>query len=145
VANYSNDQDLIKIRSNIMNYASDWEDQHVEAKSIIDRELESKWYKQHANEEGIDWKTTPFDSDLVDAAYLRRLACYKTLELIYLFLLQDSPEVDAFERQREIFQELYEQELQKVLVFGLGYDWDESGAIEADERLRPRFRRLKRM
>lgn len=144
MANYSNDHDLIKIRGNILTYHEDYEEKHTEAKDIIDRELEAKWYKQHADDEGIDWTTTPFDPNKVDAAYLRRLSCYKTLELIYLMLAHDAAEPDGFDRQRELFQELYEQELAKVLSLGLGYDWDASGTIEADERLRPRYRRLKR-
>ena len=142
---YSNDQDLLKIRPKILSHGeTDWEEQHVEAYDIINRELEARWYKQHADDEGIDWKDTPFNPSLVDASYLRRLACFKALELIYRFLMTDTPDPSGFERHMEYFAEEYERELQKVLVLGLGYDWDASGRIESDERLRPRYRRLMR-
>jgi hypothetical protein len=146
MANYSNDQDLVKIRPNILKYkVTDWEDHHVEATREVNQVLEVRWYKEHAAEQGVDWTSTRFNPDLVDADFVRRLTCYKALELIYLFLMKDEPDEDAFEKQMFIFRDLYDAELQTVLVSGLGYDWDASGTVDADERLAPRIRRQMRM
>jgi len=146
MANYSDDTELIKIRPEILSYEiTDWEDMHVEAKRIIDREIEALWYREQATEHGISWESVGFDDTLVDTAALKRLACYKTLELIYLYLMKDSAEPDAFERQMHLFHDLYVEEFQKILSLGLGYDWDSSGAIDSDEKLAPQMRRLHRM
>jgi hypothetical protein len=146
MANYSNDHDLVKIRPDILKYnVTDWEAQHVKAKKIIDRVLEVRWYKNHSAEQGVDWTATPFDSAKVDVNFVKDLACYKALELIYLHLMSDNVEEDAFARTRQLFADMYEKELQDVLASGLGYDWDASGKIEADERLQPEIARLQRM
>ena len=145
MANYSNDADLLRMRPDILNLGeTDWENMHTEAKAIIDRQLESRWYKEHATEQGVDWTATPFNSDYVDTTHLNRLSCYKTLELIYQYLMTQV-EGDTFEKFMLHFREQYERELQTILSLGLGYDWDASGAIESDERLQPRIRRLQRM
>ena len=144
MANYSSDQDLLKIRPGILQYGDDWEDQHNEAKTIIDRELEARWWRENAANWGIDPTETQFDSDLVDTTYLVRLSCYKVLELIYTTLMLDTAQPDGFKDQRAIFADLYKEELARILATGLGYDWDSSGAVEPDERLQPRYRRLRR-
>lgn len=147
MANYANDQDLLKIRPNILGYGeTDWEDMHVEAKSLVDRDIEVRWYREQVVEQtGTTIRTTPFDADRLDASQLKRLACFKALELIYRFLMQDSPDMDAFEKQMGIFQKLYDSELQSVLAMGVNYDWDLSGKIESTERMLPRIRRQQRM
>lgn len=144
MANYSTDEDLLRIRPGILQYGEDWEDKHVAAKQIIDRELEAHWYRENAANWNIDPTDVPFDSSLVDRTYLVRLSAYKTLELIYTAIMLDTAQPDGFKDQRAIFAELYKEELSRILATGLGYDWDSSGAVEPDERLQPRYRRLKR-
>jgi hypothetical protein len=142
---YSTDDDLIKIRPNILQLGvSDWEEQSKEAFSIINRSIVSKWYKEVAMEYDVEWRKEVFDPDKVDETQLVRLSCYKILELAYLHLMKDTPEPDGFERQMKLFQGLYATEFNNVLASGINYDWDASDTIEWDEKLMPRQRRLKR-
>ena len=142
---YSTDDDLIKIRPNILELGvSDWEEQSKEAFSIINRSIISKWYKEVAMEYDVEWRETEFDPDKVDSTQLVRLSSYKTLEMAYLHLMKDTPEPDGFERQMKLFQNLYAAEFNQILASGVDYDWDDSDTIEWDEKLMPRQRRLKR-
>lgn len=146
MAEYCTDDDLVKLRPDILNLGvSGWDDQIEEAGDVIDRALESKWYRARAEEYGIDWRETQFSRDNLKnaASQLTRLGCYKTLELAYLHL-QKNQVSDAFREQMLLFQKLYARELEEVLVSGLDYDWDASGALSADEKLAPRIRRLVR-
>ena len=145
MADYSVDADLVKIRPNILGFGIEsWKDQHIEATSYINRILESRWYKEVASNNNVDWRVTAFDSDKVDASQVKQVACYKTLELVYLYLMKDSPDADGFEREMKIFQKLYATEIDLVLSLGVNYDWDDDDTIQQDERLQPRFRRLVR-
>ena len=142
---YSDDDDLIKIRPNILELGvSDWEEQSIEAFSMINRILIAKWYKSVAAEHDVEWRETEFDPELVDETQLVRLSCYKTLELAYLYLMKDAPEPDGFERQMKIFKDRFNSELNDLMALGLNYDWDESDSIEYDEKYYPRQRRLTR-
>lgn len=142
---YSDDDDLIKIRPNILGLGvSDWEEQAIEAFSMINRILIAKWYKPTAAEHDVEWRETEFNPDLVDATQLVRVSAYKTLELAYLHLMKDTPEPDGFERQMKIFKERFVSELNDLLALGINYDWDESDTIEYDEKYYPRQRRLTR-
>ncbi|RLC88909.1 MAG: hypothetical protein DRJ03_01320 [Chloroflexi bacterium] len=146
MANYSTDPDLVKIRPNILELGvASWNTQHTEAKAQIDRILESRWYNEVAAEHSINFRSTPFDADKCDAAQLVRVACYKTLELAYLFLMKDSPEPDGYEREMKLFGKMYKEELNLILSLGVNYDWDDSDTIEDDERLLPRYRRTQRV
>jgi hypothetical protein len=143
---YSTDEDIVKIRPNVLTVGvSDWQTQHEESFDIINRALIGKWYKAIADEYGVDWRVTPFDPDLVDIDQVRRLASYKALELLYLYLMKDSPEADGFEREMTLFRNRYNDELMEILAIGINYDWDESGTIEPDETYQPKIRRLQRV
>ena len=143
VTYYSTDDDLVKIRPNILNLGvGSWEDVHLEAFSIINRTLISRWYKVVASEHGIDWWDNEFDADLIDSDQLLRLSSYKTLELAYMFLMKDSPESDGFERHQKLFSKLYSQELKELLAIGISYDWDDSDEITSTEKYQPAPRRL---
>jgi len=145
VTEYSTDDDLVKIRPNILTLGvSDWEEQHREAFSIINRVLISRWYREVAEDNDVDWRTTEFDPELVDVDQLLRLSCYKTLELIYMYLMKDSPEADGFERQMELFATKYNNELSELLALGINYDWDDDDSFASDEKYQPRQRRLVR-
>jgi|WetSurMetagenome_2_1015567.scaffolds.fasta_scaffold237998_1 hypothetical protein len=130
--------DLVKIRPNVQTLGvtdSQIEDFIDETDSIVERAIESRWYRDVAHSYGLDPRETLFDPSLLLNAdpELTRLACYKTLELFYTFVTKDTPEEDGFERQRKLFAKKYNDELEEVLAAGLSYDWDESGDIDEDE------------
>lgn len=145
---FHGDDDLTEVRPDIFSYGvTDFESQMTEAEAIIIRVLDARWYREQANDRGIDWRSTPFDETLllnVDT-HLRRLAVYKSLELIYIYLMKESPEPDAFERQSNTFKKLYRDELNEVLTAGIDYDWDDSGDVGAGEIKQPSIRRLYRV
>ena len=120
VTYYSTDDDLVKIRPNILSLGvGSWDDMHLEAFALINRTLISRWYKVIAEEHGLDWWLTEFDPDLVDVTQLLRLSSYKVLEHIYMHIMKDSPEADGFERQMKLFSKLYSQELKDLLAIGI--------------------------
>ena len=149
MAIYVDDDALEKIRPDIFQLGvSDWDDQMDEAEELINRTLESRWYREQAEQGGIDWRSTPMDPNLFLTAdtQLKRLASYKTLELCYLYLMKNVPsDADAFDKQRKIFRDMYKGELSEVLAVGLDYDWDEDDAITAGENIQPALRRLHRV
>lgn len=145
MANYSTDTDLVKIRPNILNLGiPEWSDRHAEAKNIIDRRLIREWYKQAAVENGVDYTQTEFDPDNLEDGALTRLSCYKALELIYMFLMNDHPEEDGFERQMKTFRQLYNEEFKEIMSLGINYDWDEDGVVASNEMYHKTRRRLYR-
>jgi hypothetical protein len=145
MANYASDLDLVKIRPNILNLGvKNWDDQHAEATRQINRVLEKRWYYERAADHGIDPTTTPFDQTKVDGEQVKNLACYKALELVYLYLMKDAPSPDGFEREYKIFRDLYKEELSDLVTIGINYDWDEDDLFTGAERLQPRIRRLQR-
>lgn len=145
VTYYSTDDDLVKIRPNILDLGqASWEDQHLQAFDLINRTLISRWYKLQAAEMGVDWYLTEFDPDLVDATQLVRLSCYKTLELAYEYLMKDTPDSDGFERHRALYAKKYSQELAELLALGINYDWDADDEIDTDEKYVTSPRRLYR-
>ena len=147
MSNYSTDADLLLIRSNILELGVDsWEDKHTEAKVFIDRTIASKWYRTLAGDNNVSFLDVPFDSNnfLNGGEQLRRLSCYKTLQLVYLDLMKEMKEKDGFERYSDKFEKLYEKELEEILSAGLDYDWDLSGVITEEERDQSNKRRLKR-
>jgi hypothetical protein len=124
---------------------SNWDDKIVEASDIINEDLDLRWYRGAAENHGMDWREYAFDPDLLySSTRVRRLAVYKSLELIYRFLTKDSPEADAFERQSKLYASLYERELKSLTTYGVDYDWDASGGITYEEKRQPTLRRLTR-
>jgi len=147
MAEYCSEDDLVLIRPDVMDLGiKDWSSQIEEAGLVIDRIVEVEWYRRIAEENDIDWRVTPFDRDLLLNAddQLTRLGCYKTLELIFMYLMKHNLE-DVYDKERLLFRGLYAEELEDVMKFGLDYDWDESGAITSDESIVPRVRRLVRV
>lgn len=141
---YHSDDDLIEVRPNVFGYGvTDFENQMEESESIINRVLDAKWYRLNAKNAGVDPQADPFDSSKVlTTTQIRRLAVYKSLQLIYLYLMKESRDPDVFERQSNTFKKMYTDELAEVLTAGIDYDWDESGQIDESERSVPRVRRL---
>ena len=123
--------DIKKFRPNIDDLGvTDW-DEHLElAEEKVLRIVEAHWYRERAEEYGLDWRTTAFDPDLlITESQLRDACCYKSLQLIYTYLQLDVPETeDAFGNMSKKFQALYKSEIREVLNTGLDYDWDGSGA-----------------
>ena len=143
---YCEEADLIKIRPTILDLGvGDWSDQIAEAGIIIDRTIEVNWYRRIASENNIDWRVTIFDRDqLINAStQLKRAACYKTLELAFLYLMKHRMN-DAFQKEREVFAALYKEEIHEVLLAGLDYDWNDDG-LSFDETGISQVRRLVRV
>lgn len=142
---YCTDIDLLEYRPNILSLGVlEWSNQRENAYSMINRTLESKWYRQAAIELNVDYLEISFDPTLVEAGTLTRLECFKTLELIYMYLKKDSQQSDGFARLEQEFRQRYNEELTTVLGVGLTYDWDQSGDITYDERFITSPRRLHR-
>lgn len=142
---YSNDDDLRKIRPNITSLGvGSWEDQHLEAFAIINRTLIARWYKTTAAGYGVDWTLTEFSADQVDTDQLKKLSCYKTLEIAYEYLMKDTPESDGFDRQRKLYAKKYSQELRELFEVGINYDWDANDTIGSDEKYTSTPRRIYR-
>jgi hypothetical protein len=145
ITSYATDEDLLKIRPDILDLGvSDWDDQHKRAFQKINRDIEVRWYRPTCADLGIDWRVTEFDPDELQSGQLNTLACYKALELVYMFLMKNTENPDGFERQMKLFSSEYEKELQSIISFGLSYDWDDSGAVEDDEEHLYQPRRLYR-
>lgn len=145
MANYSDDSDLVQIAPGILSYnVDDWTFMHDRAKVVIDRVLEQRWYRPEATHRGVLYEDTPFDADLLDAAQLVWLSCYKTLELIYQYLMKPSPEEDFFERQSKYFSKKFDDEMQTLLTLGITYDWDSDEETSEAERINTQRRRLRR-
>ena len=146
MAEYCANADLVKIRPDILSLGvTDWADQITEAGLIIDRAMESRWYRSVAKEYNIDPRATPFERDLLltSTEQLTRLGSYKTLELAYLFLMKNRAD-DAFEKERDLFRKMYRDELEEVLITGVDYDWDEDDEIASSEKNQPQIRWLMR-
>ena len=125
MAEYCSDSDLIKIRPRMLELGvTDWTPQ------IVD---------------DVNWRTTLFDRALLKSSdtQLTRVACYKSLELIFMYLMKHRAD-DAFEKEREMFSKLYKEEMREVLLAGLDYDWDDDD-LDSDEIAVPRVRRLMRV
>jgi len=127
---YTTDEDLVAIRPDILSLGGqnfvDWSAKHEEAFKLINRVLIGRWYKEAAADRGFDYRTTPFDPDKLQAADVTTLSAYKTLELIYIYLMTNTPKESGFERQATLFRNLYNEELRNVLAIGVSYDWDDS-------------------
>lgn len=142
---YSNDTNLVAIRPDILNFGVEsWPEKHDEAALIINRAIDSQWYRSVALDNNVDYRDVPFDESFVTVSQLLRLSCYKTLELIYLSLQKNTSEDDGFERQRKVFAKLYDDEFTDVVGAGLDYDWDGSGVLAAEEKTQQMKRRLRK-
>ncbi|RLA18739.1 MAG: hypothetical protein DRQ62_13075, partial [Gammaproteobacteria bacterium] len=91
---------------------------------IIDRDVTIAWYQSASDAIGI---SDEFNPDLVipDDQFVR-LSVYKTLELAYLFLMQDAEE-DPFRIKMRLFLEKYNAEFNKIIEDGIKYDWNSDG------------------
>lgn len=131
---YCVDTDLLIYRNDILSHGvSSWEDQRKEAYAMINRIVSIKWYRAASAEMGYDYKWTAFNPDLVMNDNLKRLEVFKTLELAYMLLKKDGPEVDGFERNESSFRDRYNEELDLVFADGIDYDWDGNDIQDDDE------------
>ena len=144
---YCSEADLVEERSNIMQYGVvSWDNKIDQAVQIIDEDLDLRWYRGVASDFGVDWREYPFDNDLLySSPRIKRLAVYKTLELIYRYLMKDAPpDQDAFSHQSKTYGKLYETELKSLIESGIDYDWDASGGLTYEETKQQGQRRLTR-
>ncbi len=131
---YSTDNDLLKVQKDILELGvDDWTDQHNEAALIIDRAIYTEWFMPVAKSKGYILEFNP--DLLLLPEQLLRLSVYKTLELAYLFLMQDFIDENPKESKWNMFRQLYDNEFKNVLSFGLSYDWDGKGTISQDTSL----------
>jgi hypothetical protein len=146
MANYSTDDDLLEIRRDILSLGiSDWDLQHEQAKTFIDRDLETRWYRKEALNRGVDYNTDRYSNLLLlDTTQLTRLSCYKVLELAFLFIGHEY-EADPSAKKSDMFAKLYNDEFDRVIDFGLQYDWDEDSSLDDYEDLRGSARTLTRI
>lgn len=158
MATLCTDADIKKIRPNILTYGiTTWVadvttdsvitgvDVLTEATNQITRILDIRWYRDAA---GAHWEDpldadSRFDIDKVKPAPLNRAAVYKCLELAYQYLMDDSPEPDAFERNSKFFAKQFEKEMDFVVADGIIYDWDADNSF-SDQDIEPIQRRLLR-
>ncbi len=145
MATYATDQDLLKYRADILSLNVDsWETQREEAFSIINRTITARWYAKAAPVMGVDPLITAFDPTLIQNDELKRLECFKTLELAYALLTKGCKEEDGFERLRKLYKREYGDELDSVLGMGLTYDWNDDDEIDVEEVRIQAPRRLSR-
>ena len=144
ITSYTDDDDLLNYRPNILNLGkNDWTAKHEEAFDIINRAIIARWYKNWCYDHDIDFTVTEFDPDRLDTDQVKRLIYLTTLALIYLYVMAESPS-GHFKGEMELFHNLYNQELKEVLAVGINYDWDESDTIETDEKYLSSRRQLVR-
>jgi len=143
---YTTDSDLVKIRPNILDLKVDsWYDMHVTAATIVDEILEMRWYRQEAVNREVNYNTSPFDGDKLNTTQIKRLVCYKVLELCYEYLMKGTAEPDGYERLMHMYQDRFDGELQRLLVLGIHYDWDADDELEQTEKFSRGVRRLARI
>lgn len=148
MADVVKDRHLRKVRPDIFSFGVEsFKDQKDEAEDIVNRALDARWYRRVAQDSGLDYQTTPFDKTLMlnASTQLWRVYTYKALELIYMYLMKNTPNGDAFDRQREMFMKLYKEELSEVLTAGIDYDFSGDDSIDAGENAIPSVRRLVRV
>jgi len=150
---YADDDDLKVYRADILDFGvTSWADQHKKAFTEINRALDVGWYRQNAAVRGLytggyiggtladriqnygsNMTVYPFDAELLLNAetQLRKLACFKCLELAYALLTKGD---DSFSKLRDHYKAEYEKEMVEVMAAGIDYDWDESGIVDDTEK-----------
>ena len=156
---FTTNEDLQKLRPEILKLGvSDFEDQHLEAFRIINREL-IMWQYQSAISRvivnGIVVSSSmeetvrtlyPYDVDkfLNWEVEIKPAAIRLGLSLVYVSLSKDLPlEEDGMASQAKFFREEYEREWALAVRSGFSYDWDASGTIDPGE-LQTSYRSLVR-
>jgi hypothetical protein len=141
---FSNDQDLISIRSNIvskLNNGNSWIEKHEEARKHLVQALRNAGYvkvKVDDSNSGLFFNQDEKDSktfsdltqfDLLDPFQLREAAKYKAMELIYLNELTDE-EDDKYERAGIRYGNKSDELFN---LFYLKIDKDDDGVEDEDE------------
>ena len=145
---YSNDDDLLEIRSNIASLGiAEWGLTHCKARDIINRDIEAGWYRQTCDIEGVDYRVTPFEPErmLSWSTQIKDLSVFKVLELAYEYLSKDM-EDDVFLQLSDRYAKKYNGELKRVVGAGIDYDWNDDDVIDSEELSYQRLtRRLSRV
>jgi hypothetical protein len=145
MAAFSNDEDLLRYRPSALDHGiEELSDLHEEAHDLIIEALEATWFRDQALSHGLNPDLTAMDETRLETSRLRRLSCYKVLELLYRRLMKVTPQEDGFARLKADFGKEFDREFQRLVTQGLGYDWNYGGAITQDEKFTPQLRRLRR-
>ena len=145
MANYTTTSDIIFYRPDVDSYDQAYfPNYHTQATIDVNRKLEVEWYRQAATNMGIDWKVTAFNADLLlnSATQLKQAAAFRVLYYIYAALTIKTD--DFYAAMRDLYEKMYNNEIESVIAQGIDYDWDESGAIDDDEKAESAPRRLYR-
>lgn len=143
---YCTDDDLAGYRPNIMQFGvTSWSAQRLKATKVINRDLAAEWYRKASRERSIDFKVIPFNPSLMLSRYeqLEDLISAKAFQLIYEYLSKDVEE-DVFLALADRYKKSYNEELERVILTGIDYDWDASGGLdytEVKEMVSPRTMR----
>ena len=142
--NYATDADVEKVSPLVVGESgiSAWGDVHIEAASIIDRDLKARWYRGDALLLGYDPAEYPFDRQYLDLDSAVRLGVYKAIELACAYLTHVSE--DYWEITRDYYRDRYYEELEAFIAGGVPYDWDHDGSITSDETPGPAVKSLVR-
>lgn len=144
---YATDSDVAKVNGDVFTAgAEDLSAIHTEATRVIDRLLDTGWYRTEAYERGVDWRETPFDADLMlnASTQLKQAAVFKFIALA-AERFDNYQEGSKWALMREHFEERFADEMASVLAGGIDYDWDSSGTVDDDEKFFPTKTRLVRM
>lgn len=144
---YSDDDDLISRRPNITNLGiAEWQLSHYKARDIVNRDIESGWYRKACESNNVDFRLTLFvPARMLNwSVQIKDLSVFKTLELVYEYLAKDVTE-DVFLSLSNKYAKKYEDELKRVIKAGIDYDWDADTFIDTEEKSYQRLtRRLSR-
>ena len=126
---FSTDADLMQISPDILSLGIDsFRQEHAKAQADIEREIRNRWWEKR----GISGELIP--SYLTDSQW-SKTAAYLVLWKYALPQLTNWVDGDRFQNMISFYKSRYAEELEAVFQDGVEYDDDNSGTIEADEKL----------
>ena len=126
---FSTDSDLTDIVPDILTLGiTSFADEHPKAQADIEREIRNRWWEKR----GISGELNP---DYLTDSQWTRTAVYLVLWKYALPQLTNWVDGDRFQAMISFYKARYAEELEAVFQDGVEYDDDNSGTIEADEKL----------
>ena len=93
--------------------------------TIMDREIDIRWYRREAEEHSLDWRGTAayrFDRDLLTIAPFAKAASYLAAHLAYTANLTANPDCAVLETAK-LYRSMFNDELESVFHEGVEYEW----------------------